>query len=80
MPKIFFKSDSSLAMARYLDAPWSILYYMGRLIPKPIRDSLYDRFANRRYESFGRTNECQRPIQEYEKRFIDWRESNQKHD
>ncbi|CAG8602906.1 4918_t:CDS:2 [Paraglomus brasilianum] len=63
MPKIFLKSDSSLEMARYLDAPWSILYYIGRLIPKPIRDSLYDWFAARRYESLGRTDVCQRPIQ-----------------
>jgi predicted DCC family thiol-disulfide oxidoreductase YuxK len=55
--RIFDKSDGYLRMAGILGGWWT-LARMFRLIPRPIRDSLYDVVARNRYGWFGKTDCC----------------------
>ncbi|CAG8446092.1 11122_t:CDS:2 [Funneliformis mosseae] len=61
-PELFMKSDASIELVRYLDNPWPITYYIAKIIPRSLRDKIYDRFARDRYQNFGKTESCQMPI------------------
>lgn len=54
------KSDGVLALAAHLDGP-ARLFRAGRLLPKSLRDWLYDRLARNRYRIFGRRSTCEMP-------------------
>lgn len=47
------KSDGVLAIARHLSGMARLLL-LGRFLPRPVRDGLYDRLARSRYRIFGR--------------------------
>jgi predicted DCC family thiol-disulfide oxidoreductase YuxK len=51
------KSDGYLRMAGILGGWWSLARAL-RLIPRPIRDVLYDFIARNRYRLFGKTDCC----------------------
>jgi predicted DCC family thiol-disulfide oxidoreductase YuxK len=65
----FFKSLACVKIARGLDFPWRLLW-IGVLIPRPIRDRIYDMISRHRYELFGRTNTCPVPPTHLQDRFI----------
>ena len=54
------KSDGVLALLDHLDGPARLLL-AGRLLPKPLRDWLYDRVARNRYRLFGQKTACEMP-------------------
>lgn len=58
--KIFDKSTAVLRISRKLKEPWP-LFYVFIVVPKPIRDYLYDLVAKYRYKIFGRTDSCSIP-------------------
>jgi predicted DCC family thiol-disulfide oxidoreductase YuxK len=62
-------STAALRILRRLRGP-SALLYMLVLIPRPIRDALYDWFARRRYRWFGKRSECSIPSPEIRARFL----------
>lgn len=51
--KVFTKSSAAVAIARQLDAPWSLLA-IARFLPRRLRDTLYDFVGRRRYRWFGK--------------------------
>lgn len=55
--EVLLRSDALLRIARRLGFPWNLLA-VGALLPRPLRDSLYDLVANRRYALFGRMDSC----------------------
>jgi predicted DCC family thiol-disulfide oxidoreductase YuxK len=55
--RVFEKSDGYLRMAAILGG-WCSLGRAFRLIPRPIRDVLYDVIARNRYKWFGKTDCC----------------------
>lgn len=65
----YFKSTAFLRAVRYLKQPWPWLT-AGRLVPRPVRDWLYDRIARNRYRLFGRTESCMIPTPEMRSRFL----------
>ncbi|OFX84338.1 MAG: hypothetical protein A2W99_01060 [Bacteroidetes bacterium GWF2_33_16] len=67
--KIFFKSDAVLKIAAKLGGTCSILPGL-RIIPKPIRDFLYDLIAKYRYKLFGKKNKCVIPTDNLKHKFI----------
>jgi predicted DCC family thiol-disulfide oxidoreductase YuxK len=67
--RVHRKSSASLRVLRYLSGAWPLLSVL-LLIPKPIRDWLYDRFAERRYRWFGRRDDCLVPTPELRERFL----------
>ncbi|MDH4070900.1 MAG: DCC1-like thiol-disulfide oxidoreductase family protein [Ignavibacteria bacterium] len=63
------KSAAFLGVARHLRFPWWVLAG-GVIIPRPIRDWLYDRISRSRYRLFGKKSECLLPGGEIQSRFI----------
>ena len=51
------RSDAALAIATHLRAPWRWLGAV-RLLPRPLRDGVYDIVARHRYRWFGRQTNC----------------------
>jgi predicted DCC family thiol-disulfide oxidoreductase YuxK len=59
--KVYTKSSAALHIAQHLSFPWS-LFYVLIIVPKALRDFVYNIIAQRRYEWFGRTDEvCELP-------------------
>jgi predicted DCC family thiol-disulfide oxidoreductase YuxK len=58
--RVRVRSDAALAVARYLGWPWRLAGAF-HVLPRPIRDALYDAFARMRYRVFGRRDGCRVP-------------------
>ena len=67
--RAYLKSDAALRIARHLAGPWRLLSLL-RIVPRSVRDWAYDRFAERRYRWFGRSDECLVPTPELRERFL----------
>ena len=63
------KSEALFALAKHLKGV-ARLSPLAKLIPLPVRDWLYDRLAQNRYNWFGRKNSCYVPDQTTRDRFI----------
>jgi predicted DCC family thiol-disulfide oxidoreductase YuxK len=67
--EFYTKSDAALAIARKLDFPWPLLYGL-KIIPKGIRNVVYDFIASNRYRWFGKSDRCMIPTPEISERFV----------
>ncbi|MEO0944903.1 MAG: DCC1-like thiol-disulfide oxidoreductase family protein [Pseudomonadota bacterium] len=63
------KSDATLALLSELKRPWSFFSVM-RMVPRPIRDGLYDIIARNRLRWFGTQKDCFLPTPEQRHRFL----------
>ena len=63
------RSSAPLRILRSLGFPWS-LFYAFMLIPRPIRDWVYDRIARNRYRWFGKRDTCRLPTPAESARFL----------
>lgn len=63
------KSTALLRMVRHLRWPWPLLR-AAWILPRPLRDWLYDRIARNRYRLFGRRDSCLMPSPELAGRFL----------
>lgn len=70
----FAKSEAVLEVARRLDAPWSWAGALG-VVPRPLRDLVYDVVAAARYDLFGMRDQCMVPSPEIRDRFLDGSEA-----
>lgn len=68
--KPYVRSDAALRIARGLRSPWPLLYAFV-IVPRVIRDVVYDVIAARRYRWFGRRDVCMVPTPELRERFLD---------
>jgi predicted DCC family thiol-disulfide oxidoreductase YuxK len=64
------KSTAALRILRELGGAWSALQVF-RIVPRPLRDAVYDLVARHRYRWFGRRDACMIPTPEIRSRFID---------
>lgn len=67
--KIYDKSTAALRIAKELNPLWNI-FFIFIIIPKPIRDYVYDFIAKNRYNWFGKKNSCLFSIHSHEDRFL----------
>lgn len=67
--QVYVKSDAILRIVKQLPLPWPALACF-RLIPRPVRDWMYDRIAQNRYRLFGKKNACVVPSAADESRFL----------
>ena len=67
--KAFTKSDAVLRSAWELGGIWRV-GEIGRVLPRSLRDWLYDRVARNRYRMFGRYETCRVPRAEQREKFI----------
>jgi predicted DCC family thiol-disulfide oxidoreductase YuxK len=58
--KLLAKGDAFLFFAKVLGGIWSVAR-LGRVIPRPIRNWLYDFVAANRYRVFGKAESCMLP-------------------
>ncbi len=63
------KSTAVLKLLRILGPPWSFLYVFV-VIPRFLRDLVYDAVANSRYKLFGKRDECMIPTSELKEKFL----------
>jgi predicted DCC family thiol-disulfide oxidoreductase YuxK len=64
------KSAAALRILRGLGGAWTLFYALW-LVPRPIRDVVYDLVARHRYRWFGRRDTCLIPTPDDRARFID---------
>lgn len=67
--QMFTRSDAALEIVRRLNPPWSWLWIF-RIIPRPLRNAVYDWVARNRYRWFGRQEQCMLPRPEWKNRFL----------
>lgn len=67
--KYYLKSDAVFQILSILGGVWK-LFYVFKIIPKPIRDYMYDLIAKYRYKVFGRKENCMIPSEEIRQRFL----------
>lgn len=63
------KSDGYFRLAGILGGWWR-LALIGKLVPRSLRDWIYDRVASNRYRWFGRTNHCKLLAAEQRSRLV----------
>lgn len=68
--QLYRRSTAALRVVRRLDAPWLLLYGLV-VVPRPVRDWMYDRIASNRYQWFGKRSECRVPTPELKDRFLE---------
>jgi len=66
----FQKSEAFFQIMIQMDYPWKIVCIF-KVIPKPLRDWMYDRIALNRYSLFGKYDYCTLPSPDHEARFLD---------
>ncbi|QLH81604.1 thiol-disulfide oxidoreductase DCC family protein [Halosimplex pelagicum] len=66
----YTKSEAALRVASELEFPWS-LAGVGRVVPRPLRDAVYDTVASHRYAVFGKKAQCMIPSPEIRERFVE---------
>ncbi len=67
--KIYQKSTAVLHICRKLIFPLPLLYGFI-IVPKTIRDAVYDFIAANRYKWFGKKDSCRIPTPELQERFL----------
>jgi len=67
--RLYQKSDAILELLFDMGGFWKILY-AGKIIPRFVRDFLYEKVANNRYSIFGKNDVCMLPEPGKEYRFI----------
>jgi predicted DCC family thiol-disulfide oxidoreductase YuxK len=64
------RSDAALFVVSELGWPWKAMQ-SARVIPKALRDRMYDLVARYRYRVFGRYDQCQLPDPQFRSRFVE---------
>ena len=63
------RSDAALAVLAGLGGAWRLTALL-RVIPRPVRDAVYDAVARHRHRWFGRRAECRVPEPDERDRFL----------
>jgi len=67
---VLAKGDAFLLFAQVLGGIW-VVARLGRVIPRPIRDGLYDLVSRHRYQVFGKAESCMLPDPAQRRKFIE---------
>lgn len=67
--RIYVQSEAALRIANHLKFPLSLLGLFV-VVPRPIRDAVYDWIARNRYRWFGKQDQCMLPRPEWKSRFL----------
>lgn len=66
----YVKSDAALQLAKHLSGVWKIgLIFL--IVPKLIRNPIYDWVAKNRYKWYGKKETCWMPDPKWSERFLD---------
>lgn len=67
--KAYQQSTAALRVCRHLSGIWPVCY-MFMVVPKFIRDGIYNWIARNRYKWFGKKESCMIPTPEIKARFL----------
>ena len=67
--KIYTSSSAALRVCKYLNGMWPLMYGFI-IVPKFIRDAIYNLISKNRYKWFGKREECMVPTAEVRARFL----------
>ena len=67
--KVYNRSSGALRVAGQIKGAWKLLYAF-MIVPKFIRDAVYNWIARNRYKWFGKKNACMVPGPELKARFL----------
>ncbi|HKS14335.1 MAG TPA: thiol-disulfide oxidoreductase DCC family protein [Pseudomonas sp.] len=67
--QVFVRSDAMFEIFTRLSPPWRLLN-LFKLVPRPLRDWVYDKIALNRYKLFGRFDACVQPHADHPRRFL----------
>lgn len=68
--KVYTKSTAALRIAKKLDGLWHLLFLLI-IVPRPVRNVIYDFVAKNRYKWFGKkADQCMLPPPEIRERFL----------
>jgi predicted DCC family thiol-disulfide oxidoreductase YuxK len=67
---VHVRSEAALRIAAGLGGPWCLLAVVARLVPRALRDRVYDAIARRRYRWFGKRDTCRVPTPDERSRFL----------
>jgi predicted DCC family thiol-disulfide oxidoreductase YuxK len=68
--RVLLRSDAAIEAALYLGGAWRIAA-VGRLLPRRVRDALYDLVARHRHRLLRAPDQCYVPPPEVRARFLD---------
>lgn len=68
--RIYLRSSAVLKICDFLGGFWR-LWKIFWLLPKPLRDAVYDFVAKNRYKWFGKKSECMLPTPKIRKKFLE---------
>ena len=66
----YTRSTSALRIARSLSGGWPLMYAF-MIVPRFIRDAVYNLIAQNRYKWFGKREACWVPTPDLKKKFLD---------
>lgn len=66
---VWLKSDAGLEVLRRIGGGFTLLRAL-RVVPRPLRDALYEWVARNRYRWYGKRAECLAPAPELRERFL----------
>jgi len=67
--RIYTQSDAVIEVVSRLGGIWSLMAIF-KVVPRPIRNAVYQWVGRNRYRWFGRREECWLPRPEWKKKFI----------
>lgn len=67
--QVYVKSDAALRLAKHLNGVWKFASVF-LIVPRPIRDAIYDVVAKYRYGWFGKKDVCWIPEAKWRSRFL----------
>jgi predicted DCC family thiol-disulfide oxidoreductase YuxK len=68
--KVYTRSSAALRVSKTLGRGWQF-FYVFMIVPRFIRDGVYNLIAKNRYKWFGKKNSCLIPTPELKDRFLD---------
>ncbi len=66
---VYTQSSAACRICKYLDGAWKAGYMLS-IIPKPIRDAIYDLIGRHRYTWFGKSDACMLPTEAMKEQFL----------
>jgi len=68
--KVYTQSSAALRVARHLKGGWQLFYGL-MILPKFLRDAIYNIISRYRYKWFGKKEDCMVPSPGLKERFLD---------